>query len=63
MFKKLLYIILKKDMVKKLRKKHGEQFVDDVMATFGVPTNLMDKYNNPSKMDGHVRSGACVMDK
>lgn len=44
--KRLLYLILKKDMIKKLSKLHGEQFIDDVMKTFGVPSNLMDKYNN-----------------
>lgn len=38
------YLILKKDMVRRLRKKHGEQFIDDVMETFGMPTNFMDKY-------------------
>lgn len=43
-FKKLLYRLLKKDMIKKLKKKHGEQFIDDVMETFGVPTNFMDEY-------------------
>ena len=41
---KILYRILKKDMINKLSKKHGEQFIDDVMATFEIPTNLMDKY-------------------
>ena len=44
MLKKLLYLILKKDMIKKLGVKHGEQFIDDVMNTFGMPTNLMVKY-------------------
>ena len=38
------YLLLKKDMVKRLSEKHGEQFIDDVMETFGMPTNLMDKY-------------------
>ena len=33
-------------MINKLSKKHGEQFIDDVMATFEIPTNLMDKYYN-----------------
>lgn len=37
----ILYRILKNDMIKKLSAKHGEQFIDDVMGTFGVPTNLM----------------------
>ena len=40
----LFYLMLKKDMVKKLRKKNGEQLTDHVMETFGVPTNLMDKH-------------------
>lgn len=38
------YLLLKKDMVRRLNKKHGEQFIDDVMETFEMPTNLMDKY-------------------
>lgn len=29
-------------MVTKLSKKHGEQFIDDVMDTFGVPINYVD---------------------
>ena len=44
-----LYRILKKDMIKKLSEKHGEQFIDDVMETFGMPTNLMDKYQGDIK--------------
>jgi len=47
--KKLLYLILKKDMIKKLRKKHGTQFVDDVMATFGMPTDTTNEYLNSLK--------------
>jgi len=31
-------------MIKKLSQKHGEQFIDDVMETFGIPSNLMDKF-------------------
>ena len=42
--KKLLYRILKKDMIKKLSEKHGTQFVDDVMATFGMPTDTTNDY-------------------
>lgn len=38
------YLILKKDMIRRLSKKHGEQFIDDVMETFEMPTNLMNKY-------------------
>ena len=41
---KLLYRILKKDMIKKLSEKHGTQFVDDVMATFGMPTDTTNDY-------------------
>jgi hypothetical protein len=41
MLNKLLYRYLKEDMVKKLRQKHGEQFIDDVMETFGMPTNYL----------------------
>lgn len=44
---KILYQILKKDMIKKLQLKHGEQFIDDVMETFGIPTTLLqDSINN-----------------
>lgn len=41
--KKILYLLLKKDMIKRLKQKHGEQFIDDVMATFGMPTNFLKK--------------------
>ena len=47
--KKLLYLFLKKDMIKKLSKKHGTQFVDDVMATFGMPTDTTNEYLNSLK--------------
>jgi hypothetical protein len=47
--KKILYRLLKKDMIKKLSVKHGEQFIDSVMETFEMPTNFMDKYNAPNK--------------
>ena len=47
--KKLLYLLLKKDMIKKLRKKHGTQFVDDVMSTFGMPTDRTNEYLNSLK--------------
>ena len=43
------YLLLKKDIVKRLSEKHGEQFIDDVMKTFGMPTNLMDKYYKKQK--------------
>ena len=51
MLKKLMYRYLKEDMVKKLRQKHGEQFVDGVMETFGMYTNYLrdgypDRTNN-----------------
>lgn len=46
--KKLLlkpfYLLLKRDMVNRLSEKHGEQFIDDVMETFDMPTNLMQSY-------------------
>lgn len=42
--KKILYLLLKKDMIKKLSKKHGTQFVDNVMATFGMPTDTTNEY-------------------
>jgi len=41
--KKLLYLFLKKDMIKKLSKKHGGQFIDDVMETFGMPTDMKNE--------------------
>lgn len=41
---KILYLILKKDMIQKLNKKHGEQFIDDVMETFDISTNFMKNY-------------------
>jgi len=41
---KPFYLLLKKDMIRKLSKKHGEQFIDDVMNTFDMPTNFMEKY-------------------
>lgn len=44
-----LYLLLKKDMIRLLSQKHGEQFIDDVMQTFGMPTNLMDEYYKPHK--------------
>lgn len=42
--KRLLYLILKKDMIRKLSLKHGTQFVDNVMETFGMPTNTTQDY-------------------
>lgn len=42
---RILYKILKNDMVDKLKIKHGDQFIDDVMETFEIPTNFMSKYN------------------
>lgn len=39
MIKKLLYRILRKDMIRRLKVKHGEQFIEDVMQTFGLPFN------------------------
>jgi len=41
---KPLYLILKKDIIKRLKAKNGEQFVDDVMQTLGMPTNFMGEY-------------------
>ena len=42
--KKLLYLLLKKDMIKKLSKNRGTQFVDDVMGIFGMPTDTTNDY-------------------
>jgi hypothetical protein len=47
--KKLLYLLLKKDMIKKLSKKRGTQFVDDVMTIFGMPTDTTNEYLNSLK--------------
>ena len=41
---KILYKILKNDMIDKLKVKHGDQFIDGVMETFEMPTNFMSKY-------------------
>jgi hypothetical protein len=45
--KKLLlrpfYLLLKNDMIDRLREKHGSQFIDDVMDTFDMPTNLLQQ--------------------
>ncbi len=48
---KLLYLILKKDIIKRLRERHGSQFVDDVMETLGMPTNLTQEYLNSLDME------------
>lgn len=49
---KILYKILKNDMIEKLSDKHGEQFVDDVMETFGIPTTLLkDALNNKNNSE------------
>lgn len=49
---KILYKILKNDMIKKLSDKHGEQFIDDVMETFGIPTTLLkDALNNKNNSE------------
>jgi hypothetical protein len=42
--KKILYLILKKDMIKILSEKRGTQFVDDVMSIFGMPTDTTNEY-------------------
>ena len=42
--KRIFYLLLKKDIMKRLSKKHGTQFVDDVMATLGIQTNTTDEY-------------------
>lgn len=50
-FIKLMYLYLKKDMIKKLRENHGTQFVDNVMETFKMPTNLTNEYLNSNEND------------
>lgn len=48
--KKLLYLLLKKDMIKKLKsKKYGTQFIDNVMEAFDMPTNNTNEYINSLK--------------
>lgn len=43
--KRLLYFILKKDIIKKLKKAHvGSQIIDDVTMVLGIPSNLMTGY-------------------
>lgn len=42
--KRLLYLYLKKDMVKKLSENCGCELVDHVMKIFGMPTNTCDEY-------------------
>jgi hypothetical protein len=42
--KKLLYLYLKKDMIKKLSKNCGCEMVDYVMNIFEMPTNKCDEY-------------------
>lgn len=42
--KKLLYLLLKKDMIKKLSSRYGSQLVDNVMETFGMPTDTTNDY-------------------
>jgi hypothetical protein len=48
--KKLLYLLLKKDMIKKLRSKnYGTQFIDNVMEAFDMPTDTANEYINSLK--------------
>ena len=43
--KKILYRILKKDIIKKLEsKKYGTQFIDNVMVALDMPTTLTNDY-------------------
>lgn len=52
--KKLLYRILRKDMIRRLKVKHGEQFIEDVMNTFDLPFswNKMQNPPEPPKQKG-----------
>lgn len=46
--KRLLYLILKKDMIRRLRsKKYGSQLIDDVMEAFDMPTDFTIRYRHP----------------
>lgn len=42
--KRILYFLLKKDIMKRLSEKRGTQFVDDVMAILGMPTDTTNEY-------------------
>ena len=64
--KYILYRILKKDMIKRMRNAHrGEQFIDDVMEIFGIPTNFMREDNR--KMQDHIleaiEKSHCIMEE
>ena len=57
MIKKLLYRILKQDMIKKLKNHYkGEQYIDDVMKVFGMPTNFLEQAMN-------CNDDSCIMKK
>jgi len=42
--KRILYFLLKKDIMKRLSKNRGAQFVDDVMSILGMPTDTTNEY-------------------
>ena len=42
--KRILLRLLKKEIIKKLSKKYGTQFVDNVMEALDMPTNLTDDF-------------------
>ena len=45
MFKKVIYLMLKKDIIKKLKNKgYGIQFIDNVTEALEIPSNLTDEY-------------------
>lgn len=58
--KKILYFLLKKDMIKKLSKKHGTQFVDNVMETFGIPTDTTNDYLKTLKNKQNMKLGEFI---
>lgn len=46
--KRILYLLLKKDIVKKLKAKYyEEQFIDSVTEALGIPTNLLSSPGRP----------------
>ena len=45
--KRLLYLLLRKDMIRRLRVYHGSQFTNDVLETFGLDRIGVPHMRNP----------------
>jgi len=54
--KRILYFLLKKDIMKRLSEKRGTQFVDDVMAILGMPTDTTNEYLQSLEQKNPVNS-------